>query len=238
MNPSDPLPLNPMERYRRPDQRKEAPPPLEHPMPDLNGTLVALAGLAATALFATGDHASTLARTAAIGTLASIAVSMAFDLRHGGLRNLIRADVMAILSFFFLTLFEFLFPQPNFDSLVTPRGAHGGVLCILLGYVGLFIGRHIYHPKKQPFNHTLTREIPTSWIMTIFWMCFVIGYAHMVIAVDFKIYDVYLWWLEARFSQPWQRGRLGDWKALIVELSLFIYLIPPLGGIILARRYR
>ncbi len=69
-------------------------------------------------------------------------------------------------------------------------------------------------------------------------MCFVIGYAHMVIAVDFKIYEVYLWWLEARFSQPWQRGRLGDWKALIVELGLFIYLIPPLGGIILARRYR
>jgi len=237
MNPPS-TPQDPRERYRRLDQRREPAPPPEHPMPDTTGTLLALGGMAATALFAAGDHASVLARTASFGILASILISVGFDLRRGGLRNLIRADLMAILSFYFLTLFEFLFPQPAFDTWVTPHGAHGGIVCIVLGFAGLYIGRHLYHPRQQPFQHTLTREIPTSWIITIFWMCFVIGYAHMAIAVDFKIYDIYYWWLEARFSQPWGRGRLGDWKALIVELGLFIYLIPPLGGIILARRYR
>ncbi len=238
MNPPLPKRQNPGPPNRRTDVRREPPPPLDHPMPDSTGSMVALAGLAVTALLATGEQSSTLARNAAIGTLLSILVSAAFDLRLGGLRNLIRADLMAILSFFFLTLFEFLFPQPNFDSMTSARSAHGGVLCIMLGFAGLFLGRHLYHPRQQPFSHTLTREIPTAWIITIFWMCFVVGYAHMAIAVDFKLYDIYLWWLEARFSQPWQRGRLGDWKALVVELGLFIYLIPPLGGIILARRNR
>ena len=42
--------------------------------------------------------------------------------------------------------------------------------------------------------------------------------------------------MQARFSQPWSRGRLGDWKALIFEMGLLIYVLPPLGAVILARR--
>ncbi len=222
----------------RTDLRSEPPPPLEHPLPDLNGTLLALLGLAVTALLAQAELASTLARTAAVGTILSIGVSTAMDLRLGGLRNLIRADLMAILAFFFLTLFEFLFPQPHFDTLVNASNAHAGVLCVLLGFAGLFVGRHIFHPKQQPFTYTLTREIPPGWIVAIFWMCVAIGYAHMIIAVNFNLIEMVMWCMEPRFSQPWQRGRLGDWKALLVELGLFIYLIPPLGGIMIARRRR
>ena len=33
-------------------------------------------------------------------------------------------------------------------------------------------------------------------------------------------------------------GKFGDWKALLVELGLFIYLLPPLAGIMIARRHR
>ncbi len=207
-------------------------------MPDLNGSLFALLCLAITALFSNGELGSTIARTASYGVLISMATSIAFDLRLGGLRNLIRTDIMALVAFYFLTLFEFLYPQSYFDTLANARMTHQAVLCVLLGFAGLFAGRHLLHPKTQPFAHTLNREIPPSWIVGIFWLCMIIGYAHMIIAVNFNFVDMILWFMESRFSQPWQRGRLGDWKALLVELGLFIYLIPPLAGIMIARRQR
>jgi hypothetical protein len=41
-----------------------------------------------------------------------------------------------------------------------------------------------------------------------------------------------------RFAQPWARGQFGDWNALLSELFLLVTLIPPLAGIIIARRAR
>jgi hypothetical protein len=210
----------------------------EHPLPDANGTLIALVGFALTTLLLRGEAPSTLARIASIGTLISIGLSIACDMKIGGLRNLIRADLMAILAFYFLTLFEFLFPQPDFDTLIGARSAHFAILCVMLAFAGLYVGRHLFHPTTQPFAGTLTREIPARWIIVIFWACMLIGYAHMLIAVNFDVIEVVRQWLEPRFSQPWQRGKFGDWKALLVELGLFLYLIPPLGGIMIARRHR
>lgn len=223
---------------RTSEPARQPPPPPEHPIADFNGTLVALVGMAITALITFGELPSTLARVASIGALLSIALSIGFDLRLGGVRNLIRADLMAILAFYFLTLFEFLFPQPHFDSLIDVRSTHGAVLCVLLAFAGLFVGRHLVHPRRQPFTHTLTREIPAAWIVVIFWGSTLIGYAHMLIAVNFDVVLMVEWFADPRFTQPWQRGRLGDWKALLVELGLFMYLIPPLGGIMIARRQR
>lgn len=227
----------------RPPQRRsapaqEAPAPLECPMPNRLGTIAALLGLVITVVFSKGELPSSLGHFAAVGTLASILVSVGFDLRLGGLRNLIRADLMAILSFYFLTLFEFLFPQPNFDRMIAADSTQQAIHCVLLGFAGLLIGRHLIHPKKQPFGHTMTREIPAGWIVALFWACVAIGYAHMLITVNFDLVEMVRWFMEPRFTQPWQRGRLGDWKALLVELGLFLYLIPPLGGIMIARRHR
>ena len=223
---------------RTSEPARQPPPPLDHPVADANGTLVALVGIAITSLITYGELPSMLGRVASIGALLSIVLSIGFDLRHGGVRNLIRADLMAILAFYFLTLFEFLFPQPHFDSLIDVRSTHGAILVVMLGFAGLFVGRHLIHPRRQPFTHTLTREIPASWIVVIFWGSTLIGYAHMLIAVDFDVVLMVEWFADPRFSQPWQRGRLGDWKALLVELGLFMYLIPPLGGIMIARRQR
>ena len=234
--PKKPRPAPPSAQRDGPSPQPAALP--DHPMPDLNGTLLALMGLALTAVLSNGDHGSTIARAASFGTLLSILVSVALDLRLGGLRNLIRADLMAMTAFYFLTLFEFLYPQPQFDSMASAQSTHQAVLCVLLGFAGLFVGRHLIHPARQPFVNTLQREIPPRWVLVIFWSCMVVGYAHMVIAVDFNFYDLITCMMNPRFSQPWQRARLGDWKALLVELGLFIYLIPPLGGIIIARRQR
>jgi hypothetical protein len=236
--------------FPRPRHRNTAPPtrrvapvkavaePAEHPQPDINGTFIALVGIAMTVLLANGDQPSALARFASIGTLISLGLSIAMDIRHGGLRNLIRADLMAILAFYFLTLFEFLFPQPHFDELIDVRTTHSALLCVDLGFLGLLLGRHFIHPRKQPFAYTLTHEIPAKGIVIIFWACFFIGYAHMLLAVNFDVVEMVRWFMDPRFTQPWQRGRLGDWKALFVELGLFIYLIPPLAGIMIARRHR
>jgi hypothetical protein len=235
--------------FPRPKHRNTAPPrrievvqtPPEtalHPRPDVNGTFAALIGFALTALLANGTQPSGVARASAIGALLSIGISVAFDLRLGGLLNLIRADLMAILAFYFLTLFEFLFPQPNFDAMIGVHTTHFAILTVDLGFLGLLVGRHFLHPRKQPFARTLTYEIPAIWIVAIFWGCTIIGYLHMLIAVDFNVVEMVRWFMDPRFTQPWQRGRLGDWKALLVELGLFIYLIPPLAGIMIARRHR
>ena len=210
----------------------------ERPKANVQGTVMALVCIAVTALVAHGDQPSSLSRAAAIGTLVGVALSVFADLRNGGLRNLIRADLMAILAFYLLTLFEFLFPQPNFDEMIDLHTTHFALLGVYLGFLGLYVGRHFLHPKRQPFARTFTHEIPAAWMVGVFWFCFIVGYLHMFIAVDFDVLEMLRQFAGPRFSQPWQRGRLGDWKALLVELSLFIYLIPPITGIIIARRRR
>jgi hypothetical protein len=44
------------------------------------------------------------------------------------------------------------------------------------------------------------------------------------------------YFMAPRFAQPWGRGRFGDIKALLYEIGMVLYLIPPLAGVILARR--
>jgi hypothetical protein len=189
-------------------------------------------------VLAHADLPSSIARIASIGVFIGIGLSVVSDYRLGGMRNLIRADLMAIFAFYFLTLFEFLFPQPNFDGMVDVPSTRQAILEVYLGFFGLFIGRHLLRPKKQPFANILTREIPAIWIVIIFWFCCLVGYLHMLVSVNFDLGEMVYWFMSPRFSQPWQRGRLGDWKALLVEMGLFMYLIPPLGGIMIARRHR
>ena len=201
------------------------------------GTLLALFGIMITAFTMEGAQPSSLARFAAIGVAISLGISVLADLRHG-VRNVIRADVMALAAFYFLTLFEFLFPQELFDTIITMQTTHLALQTVLIGFAGLLIGRHLLRPKTHPFPNVFMREIPSSWLVTIFWVAFAIGYAHIFLAVNFNLVEMVEAMMAPRFSQPWGRGRLGDWKALLVELGMFIFLLPPLVGIALARRER
>lgn len=206
--------------------------------PHYNGTGFALAILFFTAVTLNGRFPSDIARYAAFFVGIGIAGSIVVDFRAGGVRNLQRADLFSILAYYFLTLFEFIFPQPNFDAMLSRESAYDGVIICLIGFAGLFIGRHLFIPKKQPFHATLTYEIPRGWLLAIFWLSFLIGYSHMLIAVHFNIIKMIDFFMAPRFSQPWTRDRLGDWSALLYELNMLIQLIPPLAGIILARRQR
>jgi hypothetical protein len=201
------------------------------------GSIGAVIGIVLTAVTLHGNTPSEVAAYAAIGTGASIAFSVAYDLKNG-VRNLQRADLFAILAYYFLTLFEFLFPQKNFDQMLSVDSASHGVIICLLGFLGLIIGRHLCVPKKQPFHTTLTHEIPRSWMLCLFWFAFLIGYSNMLAAVKFDVFEMLQQFMAPRFSQPWSRERLGNWSALLYELSMFIMFLPPMAGIIIARRHR
>jgi MFS family permease len=60
----------------------------------------------------------------------------------------------------------------------------------------------------------------------------------MLAAVHFDVGEMIKWFMAPRFTQPWTRERLGSWSSLLYELSMLIQLLPPLAGVILARRHR
>jgi hypothetical protein len=211
--------------------------PHEAAHPAANGTVFALAMVAVTALTLQGEMPSDLARYAAITMGIGLAGSVLMDFKRG-IWNLPRADLFALLAFYFLTFFEFLFPQPNFNTMTTPAVAREGIMVVLIAFTGLLAGRHLLRPKGQPLQQVITREVPVGWMIAIFWVSCFVGYLHMLIAVNFDVLDMLDWFTEPRFSQPWGRGKFGDWKALLFELGMLIQLLPPLAGIMIARRRR
>lgn len=213
----------------------------ERPWPRADATLAALVGLIGTAFAMTsaGDrYGSQLAHTAAISVLITLIVSFAFEAR-GGLKNLIRPDLVGVLALYYLTLYEFLFPQPYFDTMVSDvSNAYLALWAVIIGFIGLFIGRHLVPRGGQPFEEVMTRPLPQSWLIAILWSCFFIGFLYVLLGVDFDLPMILEAMTRARFDQPWGRGKFGDWKALINELQLLLYLVPPIVGMMFGRRER
>lgn len=203
---------------------------------DPSGSFFALLGLALTAVLLHGKLPSDVAQVGAIGAAISLGITLVFDAQRG-VRNLVRADVMALLALYFLTLFEFLFPQSAFNSLTNVPTAKQGVIACLLGFGGLIIGRHaLGKPQRHPFPHLFTHEVGNGWMLLIFWGAFFLGFFHMLLAVNFNVVQMVEYFVAPRFSQPWSRAKFGDWKALLHELGMVLYLVPPVAGIIIARR--
>lgn len=207
------------------------------PRPQPVGTLLFLTGLAITGLTLRGKVPSGMARYAAVCVGLSFASSALVDLRLG-FPNLIRPDLLAILSLYFLTLFEFLFRQPNFDDLVggdllTEKVA---IIACLWGFAGLAIGRHIPNLRKHPLAELFARPVRKSWIIFLFWSSIFLGFFYMLLTVHFNPVLLVEWLISPRFTQPWVRSKFGDWKALLHEIEMLLFLAPPLAGIIIARR--
>jgi hypothetical protein len=227
-------------RPHNPPPKKDITEVLAQPVPGASvpGTVLFLVFLLCTGLFLRGERPSDVARFGSIGILAGLIGSAWFDLRLGGVRNLIRTDFMAMLALYFLTLFEFLFSQQTFNINISVDATRGGVIACLWGFAGLAVGRHLIRPKKQPLEEVLTTPVPASWLLALFWICILLSYFHMLLAVDFNPFKVLYWWMEPRFSQPWQREQLGGWKDLLVEFDMLLNLIPPLAGIMVARGHK
>ena len=209
------------------------------PRPSWAATGVALCAVAATAVLSTGQLPSHLAHQGAVGVLLGLAGSFWVE-GQAGLRNAIRADLLAILAFYSLTLLEFLFPVPVFDTATSLNATSSALAVVYLGFAGLLLGRHVPRPAKLPFARYLQTEMPISKLVVVFWVATILGYFYMLACSGWNPMTMIEAMAGARFSQPWSRGALGDWRSVFTELSLLIYLIPALAGVMLARpeRYR
>jgi hypothetical protein len=243
-----PRPVRPQIAATQPQRQAQAAPAQapsvwQPPRPRADATLASLVGLILTAFAVSSGGAgrppSETASVAAIGTGCSLMLGFAFEMRAGP-NNLIRADVMALLAFYFLTFFEFLFPQAMFDRMIAAESAITGIYVVIVAFAGLLVGRHLIHPKRQPFQNILTHEIPHGMLVLLFWFAFCVGYLHQwsAPAVGWSPVKWIDYSMSPRFAQPWGRGRFGDFSALLYELNMIINLVPPLAGIILARRHR
>ncbi|MEM7384235.1 MAG: O-antigen polymerase [Verrucomicrobiota bacterium] len=215
---------------RRPVRGKDIP-----PAPELTGTFVILAGLLITRTLATGETPSDIASTAAKSVGLTFAIACLLDLSHG-FRNLMRADLMMLVALYGLLFAEFLFPQASFDLLLNREMLLPALDAVYLGIAGVAVGRHFGARNQGTLSPTLTEPVSPRLLTRFFWLAFVLGYSHQWLSVNFNPAAWFDAMTEVRFSQPWSRGRLGNWKALVYELGMLIYVIPPLGAIIIVRR--
>lgn len=178
---------------------------------------------------------SIMARNVSYAWLAGISLSLLIDWRLHGLRNLIRMDVFALASLYFLTFFEFLFPQSRFDFLVVGEDVVTAVHLSLIGLAALAIGRHIQAGPKDALSFIGKVRMGKGDFLLIYFGAFVFGHLYMWLAVDF---DPVAWWeglTSPRFGRPWGRGRYGNLSTLLGELKLLGYVMPPIAGVIFAR---
>jgi oligosaccharide repeat unit polymerase len=214
-----------------------AEPESDAPRPDRLGSVLCLVGLGGTALFLRGTTAVDVATFGAWGVLLSLAVSVGMDLRRG-IHNVVRTDLMALGALYFLTLTEFLVKQGQYNKVAGLDATRTAVLTCICAYAGMVVGRHLIPPtKRHPFQAMFQQPMPSTVLFSIFWVCLAVGFLNMLKAVNFNPFTMVDYFMQPRFAQPWQRGRLGDSKAMLYELSnMILYLVPPLGGILIARR--
>lgn len=237
-----PRPARPQKNAAPPPRPARSSPAWTQPRPRIEATIATVIGLTLTAFaLASGgvkQLPSELAGIAAIGVGLSLLLGFAFDARSG-IRNLVRADILGMTAFYYLTLYEFLFTQTYFDAAMPHVDVtYEALWAVMIGFTGILIGRHFVWGKGQPFAAIMTRAVPPGLLLLIFWASFFLGFLHMLIGVNFDIPMMVDYMTRPRFEQPWGRGRFGDWKALINELSLLLYFIPPLAALVIARRER
>src|SRR5262249_29788456 len=79
------------------------------------------------------------------------------------------------------------------------------------------------------------RNVPPGSVFALFLVAAFVGYLHILLAVNFDLFEMLRQMELPRFWQSWGRGRYGDVYSLLYELGMLIYLIPPIAGIVYAR---
>jgi oligosaccharide repeat unit polymerase len=201
-------------------------------------TAVLVFGLLITAIvMPKGEPRATFTFTAQ-GVGLSLLLSLALELQ-GGLRAMLRTDIVMLLTLFGLTLVEFLVPQREiFDFVVSPQGSADGSMAVLVGFIGLAIGRHFFPSGPAMGRVGRNLDLSSKTMFRLYLLAFLLGYLHIFLAVNFDIFEAIRQMALPRFSQDWGRGRLGAWADLLVEVGALIYLIPPLAGCIYAQAAR
>ncbi|MEM0969444.1 MAG: hypothetical protein AAGJ31_08855, partial [Verrucomicrobiota bacterium] len=152
-------------------------------------------------------------------------------------QRVLRVDNAALAAAYYYTLFEFLVPQPNFDTQIEPEAASQAVTLVLIGLIALAIGRHFISGWKQaPPAHF--PSWPSNGYFWLLMTLFFLGHFPLFASISFHPGRFWEGLLLPRADQPWTRERLGGWTALLSEWKLLTFLIPPLAGLLLASRPR
>lgn len=199
----------------------------------ITSSLIIVSGLILTYVVLPSDAAGNIFTIAAIGVGLSLAIGTLVESRSGA-RSLIRVDLLMLWVLYSLTFLEFLFPQSGIDQLTSAEAAVSGTTAALLGFAGLAIGRNL--PAHRGGHFTSTASPRPHDIFYLFLIAALLGYSHMLLAVNFDILEMLREMSLPRFSQAWSRGRYGgDLFSLLVEVGALIYLVPPTAGLIYAR---
>jgi hypothetical protein len=202
-----------------------------------SATLALLGGLLLTAATLSGESPAAVARHAALGAMLSLLAFAALEVRRDW-NALLRADLVCMAALYYLLFVEFLFPQPDFDLLATDEAAlEHAVWIVVCGMCALALGRHFVGARLRRWRLVALR-VPPSSLLGMLWVCFAIGYLHMLVAVDFNPFELVAQFLEPRFEAAWARPQFGDLDALLYELGATLYLVPPIAGMILGHRER
>ena len=202
--------------------------------PGLGPTAVILCGLALTRVVLPDDSAVSIFSVAAVGAGISLSLATAIE-ATAGIRSLIRVDILILWVLYGLTFLEFLFPQPNVDALVSPAAAVNGTDAVLIGFAGLVVGRHLVHKRGGSHELSAFSNVRPANVFLVFVLVTLLGYLHVLLAVNFDPFEAVRQMSLPRFSQSWARGRYGDAYALLSEVGALIWLIPPIAGLIYAR---
>lgn len=204
-------------------------------LPDWRSTAIFLSVLGVAALRTTGTHATVMASEVAWIVLAGLGAACLREVVTQPPRQWFRLDLAALAGAYYLTLAEFLAPQPQFAGEVTPASAAFALRLVLLGLAGLALGRHLVLPDA--------RKAPSGWpdpgVRTwtaLLWTAFLLANLHLFLSVQFNPVTLLRELAAPRFSQSWSRERLGDGRALLSEWQLLNYLIPPITAWLLTRR--
>lgn len=155
---------------------------------------------------------------------------------RGNLRRLIRTDVVALGALYFLTFAEFLNPSVRVLFNGYTGQAQQASWLVLATMIAIAIGRHISLPgRAKPFNMP---PLSAKGLFVIAFICFFLGYLWPLITVNFNPVRLVTEALGPRFTQPWSRGRIGDWTSFLTELSLLHYAFAGLVGVMLGGRVK
>lgn len=200
------------------------------------GTIVLVVGLISAA-FLGGTTPQEIGFRAAVCVGASLLLCLWIEVRHSP-RTLCRTDLLALVALYYLIFFEFLSPGESLRVVLTAPEMSDGVRVSLLGLLGVALGRHLDVGRSigRSIETMVHREITRPKLVVLFFLCLVIGYFHMLLAVNFDVAKMFhAMFTAGRFGMPWQRGQLGNWKTLLNELAGFLYLCPAIAGMMFAR---
>ena len=194
-------------------------------------------GLLLTLFFLHGSTAEELARHCAIG----VGLTMLSAIGLEASKNwccVLRPDAPAFGALYFLTFFEFLSRQSEVNEMTTVPAMYHACCLALLAFASMAVARH-FAPGAPVFLTSLVKR-PTSAgaLFSVFAVSFFFGILFMLLAVNFNVFEMIDQIMQPRFTQSWSRGRYGDWKALLNQIGDIIGLVPPIAGLILARRER